>query len=105
LEFWLRFGSVTGFFKPTPSPKPRQNFKILAPHGYSFSSNALAYTYAVANWHNLRIRQDSKSVFLAQKLSDELSDDGGESNELQVITMITPCLRFILAVQNRGCDH
>src|ERR1700722_15159969 len=34
-EFWLRFGSVTGFFKPAPSPKPRQNSKILAPHGYS----------------------------------------------------------------------
>jgi hypothetical protein len=40
--FWLRFGSVTGFFKPAPSPKPRQNPKILAPNGYSFSSNALA---------------------------------------------------------------
>jgi phosphatidylinositol-3-phosphatase len=40
-EFWLRFGSVTGFFKPAPSPKPRQNSKILAPHGYNFSSNAL----------------------------------------------------------------
>jgi len=39
--FWLRFGSVTGFFKPAPSPKPRQNPKILAPNGYSISSNAL----------------------------------------------------------------
>ena len=39
--FWLRFGSVTGFYKPAPSPKPRQNPKILAPNGYSFSSNAL----------------------------------------------------------------
>jgi hypothetical protein len=25
--FWLRFGSVTGFDKPAPSPKPRQNTK------------------------------------------------------------------------------
>ncbi|MGA2868922.1 MAG: hypothetical protein ABSF34_07165, partial [Verrucomicrobiota bacterium] len=25
--FWLRFGSVTGLFKPAPSPKPRQNTK------------------------------------------------------------------------------
>ncbi len=40
--FWLRFGSVTGFFKPAPSPKPRQNPKILAPHRYIFSVNALA---------------------------------------------------------------
>jgi hypothetical protein len=40
-EFWLRFGSVTGFIKPAPSPKPRQNSKILAPNGYNFFSNAL----------------------------------------------------------------
>src|SRR6185437_15012609 len=40
--FWLRFGSVTGFLKPAPSPKPRQNPKILAPNGYSIFSNALA---------------------------------------------------------------
>ena len=32
--FWLRFGSVTGFFKPAPSPKPRQKPKTLAPHRY-----------------------------------------------------------------------
>src|SRR5262245_34178643 len=25
--FWLRFGSVTGFLEPAPSPKPRQNTK------------------------------------------------------------------------------
>src|SRR6185312_17241842 len=40
-DFWLRFGSVTGFFKPAPSPKPRQKPKILAPHRYIFSVNAL----------------------------------------------------------------
>jgi hypothetical protein len=39
--FWLRFGSVTGLFKPAPSPKPRQNPKILAPNGYNSFSNAL----------------------------------------------------------------
>jgi hypothetical protein len=39
--FWLRFGSVTGFFKPAPSPKPRQKPKILAAHRYIFSVNAL----------------------------------------------------------------
>jgi len=32
--FWLRFGSVTGLCKPAPSPKPRQNPKILAPNGH-----------------------------------------------------------------------
>jgi len=30
--FWRRFGSVTGSFKPAPSPKPRQKPKILAPN-------------------------------------------------------------------------
>jgi len=39
--FWLRFGSVTGFCKPAPSPKPRQKPKILAAHRYIFSVNAL----------------------------------------------------------------
>jgi hypothetical protein len=42
-EFWHRFGSVTGLLKPAPSPKPRQNSKILAPHGDSFSLNALNF--------------------------------------------------------------
>jgi hypothetical protein len=36
--FLLRFGSVTGFFKPAPSPKPRQKPKILAAHPTSFLS-------------------------------------------------------------------
>jgi len=39
--FWLCFGSVTGFFKPAPSPKPRQKPKILAAHRYIFYVNAL----------------------------------------------------------------
>jgi len=26
-DFWLRFDSVTGFFKPAPSPRPRQKIK------------------------------------------------------------------------------
>jgi hypothetical protein len=46
--FWLRFGSVTGFFKPAPSPKPRQKPKIPAAHRYIFSVNAL--TFEIANW-------------------------------------------------------
>jgi enterochelin esterase-like enzyme len=37
----LRFGSVTGFFKPAPSPKPRPSPKILAAQRYIFSVNAL----------------------------------------------------------------
>jgi hypothetical protein len=45
-EFWLRFGSVTGFYKPAPSPKPvtgtaRQNSKIPAPNGYTIFLTAL----------------------------------------------------------------
>ena len=40
--FWLRFGSVTGFFKPASSPEPRQKPKILAAYRYSFSVNALS---------------------------------------------------------------
>jgi hypothetical protein len=41
-DFWLRFGSVTGFFKPAPSPELRQKPKILAADRYIFSVNALA---------------------------------------------------------------
>ena len=40
--FGLRFGSVTGRCRHAPSPKPRPKPKILAPRGYSISSNALA---------------------------------------------------------------
>jgi hypothetical protein len=36
-----RFGSVTGFCKPAPLPKPRQKSKILAAHRYIISVNAL----------------------------------------------------------------
>jgi hypothetical protein len=52
-DFWLqpsprlrrtgRFGSVTGFFKPAPSPKPRQKSKILAAHRYVIFVNALKF--------------------------------------------------------------
>jgi hypothetical protein len=38
--FWLRFGSVAGLLEPAPSPKPRQNPKILVSNGYSVFSNA-----------------------------------------------------------------
>jgi hypothetical protein len=41
LGFWLRFRSVTGFFKPAPSQKPRHKPKILAAHRDIFSVNAL----------------------------------------------------------------
>ena len=51
LGFWLRFRSVTGFFKPAPSRKPMigttddrhhsHKPKILAAHRYIFSVNAL----------------------------------------------------------------
>ena len=39
--FWLRFGSVTGPLGHASSPKPRQKPKILAPHRYIISVNAL----------------------------------------------------------------
>jgi hypothetical protein len=42
-----RFSSVAGLFKPTPSPKPRQNPKILAAHRYIFCVNALVL---LQNW-------------------------------------------------------
>jgi hypothetical protein len=35
--FWLRFGSVAGRSGHAPSPKPRQNPKILAQNGYIIS--------------------------------------------------------------------
>src|SRR5258708_23742237 len=42
---FLGFGFVSaqsqGCYEPAPSPKPRQNPKILAPNGYSIFSNAL----------------------------------------------------------------
>jgi hypothetical protein len=37
--FWRRFGSVTGFIKPAPSPKPRQKPKILAPKWLQYFFN------------------------------------------------------------------
>ena len=48
--FWPRFSSVTGFFKPAPSPKPRQKPKILAAHRYIFSVNALGLDIVIKNW-------------------------------------------------------
>src|SRR5882724_5768774 len=50
---FLGFGFVSaqsqGFLKPAPSPKPRQNPKILASCGYSISSNALTFYNANVN--------------------------------------------------------
>ena len=46
-DFWLRFGSVTGLFKPAPSPEPRQKPKILAPHRYLFYVKAPAAILAL----------------------------------------------------------
>jgi len=41
------FGSVTGFFKPAPSPKPCQKPKILAAYRCIFSFDALSRNHAV----------------------------------------------------------
>ena len=57
LGFWHRFGSVTGFFKPAPSPKPRQKPKILAAHYYIFSVNALK-TRGVKHWGGMRTESE-----------------------------------------------
>jgi len=46
-DFWLRFGSVTGFFKPAPSPKPRPKSKILAAHRHIISVNALVIPFFI----------------------------------------------------------
>jgi hypothetical protein len=40
--FWLRFDSVAGRCGHSPSSKPRQNPKILAPNGHRISLIALA---------------------------------------------------------------
>ncbi len=58
---WLRFGSVTGFFKPAPSPKPRQIPKILAAHRYIFSVNALDYV----DERGLKIKMSKRSYCLS----------------------------------------
>jgi len=46
----LGFGFVSaqlqGSLEPAPSPKPRQNPKILAPNGYSISSNPLTTIFS-----------------------------------------------------------
>jgi hypothetical protein len=47
-DFWFRFGSVTGLFKPAPSPKPCQKPKILAAPRYIFSINAPGMSKASA---------------------------------------------------------
>src|SRR6185437_11453682 len=71
--FWLppsprlrrtgRFGSVTGFFKPAPSPKPRQKPKILAAHRYIFSVNALANRHKPGGPLENRLRGDGAQAF------------------------------------------
>src|SRR5580698_836328 len=40
-DSWRRFGSVAGRCRPAPSPKPRQDSKILAPNGHRISLMAL----------------------------------------------------------------
>jgi hypothetical protein len=66
--FWLppsprlrrtgRFGSVTGLFKPAPSPKPRQKPKIPAAHRYIFSVNAPCRS----DWMNLVFLKEQKEL-------------------------------------------
>jgi hypothetical protein len=46
-EFWLRFGSVAGLRRHAPSPKPRQNSKILASNSHRISLIALGVAASV----------------------------------------------------------
>jgi hypothetical protein len=48
LDFGFVSAQLRGSFEPAPSPKPRQNPKILAPNNYTFSSNALVHLPACA---------------------------------------------------------
>ena len=48
LGFSFVSAQLRGSFKPAPSPKPRQNPKILAPNDYTFSSNAPGHLPACA---------------------------------------------------------
>jgi hypothetical protein len=66
--FWLRFGLVTGFFKPAPSPKPRQKPKILAAPRYIFAINALTFIPGIPGGKS-RVVLSGFSV-LAQETTD-----------------------------------
>jgi hypothetical protein len=70
-DFWLRFGSVTGLFKPAPSPKPRQKSKILAAHRYIISVNTLLKIlpplFGVRSDDSLSIASQACSKFFAEE--------------------------------------
>jgi hypothetical protein len=73
-EFWLRFGSVTGFFKPAPSPKPRQNPKILAAHRYIISVIALVSVSKREFWRRDKASRTDAASF--QFVGSAVGDSG-----------------------------
>jgi hypothetical protein len=76
-----RFGSVTGFFKPAPSPKPRQKPKILAAHRYIFSVNALILSLGLWQLNRTPARAadfDGAKPFVVTVKQVEVCDRTGE---------------------------
>jgi len=61
--FWRRFGTVTRFFKPVPSPKPRQKSKILAAHRYIISCHRSSFLCR-ADWRVGSIGSRSQAEWL-----------------------------------------
>jgi len=55
---WLRFGSVTGFFKPAPSPKPRQSPKILAPNWLQYFFKRSQIKFGKANRNGATVSRE-----------------------------------------------
>jgi hypothetical protein len=73
---FLGFGFVSsqsqGSFEPAPSPKPRQNPKILAPNGYSIFSNALAFGIARERLGHCSLTKTFGAVLRSVTVSDDM---------------------------------
>ena len=76
-EFWLRFGSVAGRTGHAPSPKPRQNSKILAANGYRISLNALAGLLVTAQFAAAAQDTFTNDAAIKKFLHDNF--DGGDA--------------------------
>src|SRR6185312_13370127 len=68
--FWRRFGSVTGFFKPAPSPKPRQKPKILAPNWLQYYLNR-----SKVRFKGVIVGDYAADLFVVDKIIVELKTD------------------------------
>src|SRR5690349_459220 len=67
--FWLRFGSVTGFCRSAPSPKPRQKPKILAPNWLQYFFNRFDIHCARRGWPGIDQFSFSLSLSVAQRFA------------------------------------